>query len=132
MRRGAAAAAICLALAACVEQPGRSSGNATFVRHCSGCHGAGAAGDGPMAALVPGGVPDLTGLAARNGGVFPETYVVEAVTRISDFHADVVAMPDFGGLLDGPPRIHIAADGRRIETTAAVLAVVGHLRAIQR
>lgn len=38
---------------------------------CASCHGVSAKGDGPVAPLIKVRVPDLTRLAARDGGEFP-------------------------------------------------------------
>jgi mono/diheme cytochrome c family protein len=38
---------------------------------CSSCHGFEGRGNGPVARSLKAGVPDLTRIAARNGGVFP-------------------------------------------------------------
>ncbi len=121
-----------LALAACAapERPA-DVGRAAFAEHCAACHGAGAAGDGPMAIFVPSGVPNLRELAQRNGGTYPERHVVEVVTRISDKHDEIVAMPDFGALLAASPTVYTAPDGTRIGTDATILAISAYLAGIQ-
>lgn len=43
--------------------------------YCAVCHGADATGGGPMAGSLKTAPPDLTLLAARNGGVFPREQV---------------------------------------------------------
>jgi mono/diheme cytochrome c family protein len=53
-------------------------GAVAYVRYCVSCHGKGARGDGPLAADLRVAVPDVTTLAARSGGRFPE----ERVRRI--------------------------------------------------
>ncbi|WP_172292935.1 cytochrome c [Pseudoruegeria sp. HB172150] len=123
-------------LVACAPKPEpepmpETTGAASFRTYCAVCHGSGADGAGQLSVFVPTGVPDLRGLSSGNGGTFPDTYVVEVVTRISDFHAGVVAMPDFGPLLDGEPVVYTASDGTRIETNGAVLEIVDYLRLIQ-
>ena len=52
---------------------------------CSGCHGREARGDGPVAPFLTVKVPDLTRIAARRGGVFPE----EEIFKIVDGQADL-------------------------------------------
>ncbi len=126
-----AALAACTALPADDETPEAASGRALYDRHCVGCHGARGAGDGEMALLVPGGMPDLRTLSARNGGVYPRTHVVRAITRISELHDGLLSMPDFGGLLSAEPAVHTAPDGTRIATDAAVLKLADHLATLQ-
>lgn len=55
-----------------------AKGSVVYVRYCVSCHGKDARGDGPLAADLRVAVPDMTTLAARNGGPFP----VERVRRI--------------------------------------------------
>jgi mono/diheme cytochrome c family protein len=55
-----------------------AKGAVVYVRYCVSCHGKGARGDGPLAADLRVAVPDMTTLAARSAGRFPE----ERVQRI--------------------------------------------------
>ncbi|MDJ0631517.1 MAG: cytochrome c [Rhodobacter sp.] len=119
-----------LAAAGCVATPVQV-GRAAYQDNCSACHGARGTGDGTMAVFVSGGVPNLRGLAARNGGDFPEAHVVRVITRVSDLHEGIVAMPDFGALLDASPTVYTAPDGERIRTDATVLAIADYLESIQ-
>jgi mono/diheme cytochrome c family protein len=56
------------------------TGAELFKRFCSACHGAKAEGDGPVAASFKIMVPDLTRIAKRQGGTFPD----ERIHRIID------------------------------------------------
>lgn len=53
-----------------------------FQFHCAACHGAHGKGDGPVARALKIMPPDLTRIAERNGGVFPETAVFETITGL--------------------------------------------------
>lgn len=130
-RLGVAALTV-LGLAGCTapSQP-VSVGRAAFTENCSSCHGAQGRGDGPMSVFVSTGVPNLRQLRQRSGGEFPKTYVIEVVTRISDLHDDIVAMPDFGTLLGASPTVYMAADGQRIKTDSTILAIVDYLESVQ-
>ena len=46
-------------------------GPALYQAYCAVCHGKDAKGDGPMSKSLKAKVPDLTTMAARNGGTFP-------------------------------------------------------------
>jgi len=46
-------------------------GRELFQYWCASCHGLAGLGNGPLAPTLKRTVPDLTGIAARNGGVFP-------------------------------------------------------------
>ena len=55
------------------------SGKEMFTTYCSVCHGPDAKGAGPAAGALKTPPADLTQLAARNGGTFPELRVVGAI-----------------------------------------------------
>jgi len=55
--------------------------------HCAGCHGATGRGDGPVAPLMAVTVPDLTRIAARRGGRFPEDEVARIIDGLSPLAA---------------------------------------------
>ena len=56
-----------------------AEGKVTYVRYCVSCHGKTGLGDGPLAKDLRVPVPDLTTLAARNGGQFPYARVVRII-----------------------------------------------------
>ena len=56
------------------------SGSYTYRTYCASCHGPKAKGDGPLAESLRFHPPDLTQMAARNGGEYPK----ELVFRIVD------------------------------------------------
>jgi mono/diheme cytochrome c family protein len=59
-------------LAAFAAQADEPDGGKLFANHCAACHGALGEGDGPVAAALAVGVPNLRSLARRNGGELPE------------------------------------------------------------
>jgi len=56
-----------------------SSGKEMYGAYCAACHGAGGKGDGPASAALKYQSLDLTGLAKRNAGKFPELRVYGAI-----------------------------------------------------
>ena len=68
--------------------PAIEQGERIYKESCSGCHGANARGNGPVAPHLQVSVPDLTLLASRRGGSFP----VEEIYRIIDGQADLSAL----------------------------------------
>jgi mono/diheme cytochrome c family protein len=50
-----------------------------YVTWCGPCHGQNAKGNGPVAISLKTPPPDLTGIAARNGGTFPAEAVRERI-----------------------------------------------------
>jgi mono/diheme cytochrome c family protein len=71
--------------------------------HCAGCHGASGHGDGPVAPLMAIKVPDLTRIAARRGGRFPEDEVARIIDGLSPLAAHGTRhMPVWGYEFYGP------------------------------
>jgi len=54
-------------------------GAALFRDHCASCHGSLGRGDGPVATSLKVPPADLTQLAARNGGAFPDAEVASFI-----------------------------------------------------
>lgn len=52
-----------------------AKGGEMFQSYCAACHGKDAKGAGPASAELKTAPPDLTTLAKRHGGKFPEDYV---------------------------------------------------------
>jgi mono/diheme cytochrome c family protein len=50
-----------------------------FRSYCASCHGREGKGDGPVAPALNAKVPDLTTIAQRHGGVFPEKWVTDLI-----------------------------------------------------
>jgi mono/diheme cytochrome c family protein len=70
-------------IAACVgsgENRHRESGEQLFAEHCAACHGENARGDGIINSYLKVPAPDLTLIAARRDGHFPD----EEIYRIID------------------------------------------------
>lgn len=83
-----------VALAACSPFTGPQAGRSLYAQNCASCHGADARG---------GGGPDLTILAARNGGIYPRQQVLNKLDGYArgNFDYGTVEMPNFGDFLTG-------------------------------
>src|SRR5690606_16728544 len=107
------------------------SGMQLYEQLCASCHGVDGRGDGPVAPLIKVGVPDLTRLAARDGGEFP----AEDVRFIIDGRYDRRAhgardMPVWGWQLYDSSNPDPATE--RARTNLAIDRLVEYLRSIQR
>jgi len=58
---------------------GAELGRQLYADNCAACHGRYGGGDGPVAGALVVAPPDLTQLAARNGGEFPVRVVAEYI-----------------------------------------------------
>ncbi|MGJ8610806.1 MAG: c-type cytochrome [Octadecabacter sp.] len=124
-----------LALAGCVEEEldvGADAGAALFQSNCAACHGVDARGMGDFGQELFTMPPDLTVLAADNGGVFPTDYVLGV---IDGFHRDPAfsaAMPEFGADGLGPTVLVEDDNGDVTPIPARLLALGNWLESVQR
>jgi len=58
---------------------GAAGGEKVFQQLCAACHGIGAKGDGPVANSLTTKPADLTAIAARRGGTFPDQEISEYI-----------------------------------------------------
>lgn len=56
-----------------------TAGEIEYQQACASCHGSSGKGDGPVAAYMSTGVPDLTQISARNDGNFPFQDLIEMI-----------------------------------------------------
>jgi mono/diheme cytochrome c family protein len=84
------------------EPPQPYSGSGDYLAYCASCHGAEARGDGVIAKSLKKRPADLTQLARRNNGVFPEERVVTTIDGREPGTAHGGSdMPAWGGVLAG-------------------------------
>lgn len=122
-----------VALAACVElEPDASleAGQRAFAENCAACHGDDGRGAGEFGRQLFNIPPDLTGLSARNGGVFPRDFVMSTIDGYGRGTHFSAAMPEFGAL-DLGPAISVEQDGIATPVPATLLALAAYLESIQ-
>ncbi|SFJ56407.1 c-type cytochrome [Jannaschia pohangensis] len=108
-----------------------AEGAALFGDHCASCHGVGARGDGPMEAVLSVDVPDLTGLAARDGG-FRMFDVVAKIDGRDPLISHGGAMPVWGPVFDGVQSAFVRTDaGQPIVTSEGIAALATWLESVQ-
>jgi len=84
-----------------LQQAALHDGQALYVELCGVCHGEDAKGHGPAAAALSKPAPDLTLLAAGNGGEFPAAEVKKAITGQLPVAAHgTVEMPMWGKVFE--------------------------------
>jgi mono/diheme cytochrome c family protein len=124
-----------LLLMACVSGRGDSAddvraGGHIYRSSCAACHGENADGKGPVAQFLNVPVPDLTRIAARRNGEFPELEIFRTI----DGQAGLAAhgprhMPVWGYEFFDPNTDDETAHSR---ATQKVDSLVAWLRSIQR
>jgi mono/diheme cytochrome c family protein len=82
-----------------VSRTSAASGMEMYSQYCAVCHGTDGKGNGPAAPALKKAPTDLTQIAARNGGAYPDLKVLSILTS-----GDVVAhgskdMPIWGSVL---------------------------------
>ncbi len=107
------------------------AGQELYGLYCAQCHGTDATGNGPMAELLAVQTPDLTTLAADNGGVFP----AEAAARQIDGRARVLAhggdMPVFGPFFAGDETIVQVPTGQPMAVSRPLADLLAYLESVQ-
>lgn len=120
-----------LVLACTMEAPeitAQSDGAALFSEHCAACHGATGSATGPLAADLGLTPPDLTRIAARDGG-FDYARVMSV---IDGYKAPARSMPAFGDMLqEAEFTVFDTGDGIQSPVPIPLLALAQHLEAIQ-
>jgi len=76
-------------------------GRSLFQTHCATCHGADAAGNGPLAGALLLQPPDLTRLALSNDGIFPLERVLKRIDGTDPLVSHGSPMPVFGPYFEG-------------------------------
>jgi mono/diheme cytochrome c family protein len=108
-----------------------ASGEETYNRYCATCHGFDATGGGPMAPVLVLQPPDLTGLSARNEGVFPVTRVVMRIDGRDPLVSHGSPMPVYGDFFVGEELSLKTESGQPILTSPAVVDLVAYLQGLQ-
>lgn len=108
------------------------AGAALFEKHCAVCHGADAAGEGPLAPALLLQPADLTALSARNDGVFPLLQVVARIDGTDPLVSHGSPMPVYGPFFEGVQAVALKApSGQPVMVSQQIGDLVAYLERIQ-
>lgn len=109
------------------SSPAPKQGALTYKQYCATCHGVAGKGDGPAARALKVRPPDLTTLARRRGGKFPDAYVASVLRNGAKIEAHGTAeMPIWGPLF-------LALDSSfQSEANERIASIVAYLESLQR
>ena len=82
-----------------VKPTNAASGEEMYTNYCAVCHGTDAKGDGPAATALKKTPADLTQLAKKNGGKYPENHVSATIMTVDSPVHGSKEMPVWGPLL---------------------------------
>jgi mono/diheme cytochrome c family protein len=128
-----ALAALVSAGPACAADPDESllveSGRKSFQRHCSACHGMDGSGNGILKPVLRVAPSDLTRIAARRGGEFPDAEIAAFIDGRSFVAAHGSREMPVWGRIFGEP---VVEDGDAEEVVRGQLWIlVEYLKSIQ-
>ena len=108
---------------------GEDVGRTLYLRYCASCHGRNGRGDGPVAAALGEKPTDLTRIAAKHGGEFPFSAVVDAIDGTLTVRAHGVSeMPVWGDVFQGDPASPLE---QQILASGKILAITRYVRDLQ-
>ncbi len=118
--------ALATLLAGCSPWTSPQAGRSLYAQNCAACHGADAQGGAQ--------VPDLTRIAARAGGAYPQRMVLD---KLDGYARGAVAyqgaeMPNFGDLLVGRLTRVETDQGLSRQLPEPIVALDAYLRTLQR
>lgn len=117
-------------VSACAPRP-VEVGRAFFEQNCAACHGADGRG-GPLAATLDRPVPDLTRIAARNGGVFDRNAVMSVIDGYLRRSDPSHPMPEFGASFEGRVVMVESEPGVFLPTPEVLVGLADYLAGLQR
>lgn len=107
-------------------------GRDEYLVACAACHGEAADGNGEIATMFKDPVPDLTGIAARNDGVFPLLGVIQAIDGRAVVRGHGNPMPVFGNRYRAATDSADTLMGAEAVARSRVLELALYLQSIQK
>ena len=112
------------------EQVTATRGAQVFAENCAACHGANARGASDLPTAT-GTAPDLTLIAQRNGGTFPEIETMATIYGPAYHQSRGTIMPEFGAGDLGPLVVVEVEEGVGTPIPADLIALSEYLQSVQ-
>ena len=111
---------------------GGISGKDDFRHYCAQCHGLSGTGNGPVAPALKKKPTDLTQLAKKNGGIFPEQEVRDFIdgTKTTPSHG-TREMPIWGYQFSAPARTGSGSSFSNVNVQRKIDLLVAYVKSIQ-
>lgn len=106
-------------------------GQREYMNNCAACHGESGLGAGPIAEFLTVAVPNLTTLAAGNGGVFPFDRVFAVIDGRTPLGVHGGPMPIWGERYVAHAREVTTPMAAESEARGRILSLVYYLQSIQ-
>lgn len=118
------------ALTACATPPSRDSetGESLYAAFCAACHGEDARGDGVLKPYLKVAAPDLTLIAARRNGQFPQQDIYRIIDGQSSDDNAHRHMPLWGYEFYGEDADDQKAHQRASERVSSLVAYLEHIQ----
>lgn len=107
------------------------TGQYEYMNHCVSCHGESGVGDGPIAGILTVDVPDLTKLAANNGGEFPFLKTLMTIDGRTGVRGHGSNMPVWGDAFKAEAFEEAGPMGAELIARGRLLSVVEYVQSIQ-
>ncbi len=127
----AALALTAMAAQAAAQEGPTGVGALEYAQACAACHGSEGRGDGPFTKYLSVEVPDLTKLAARNGGSFPFDTVMKTIDGRGVRDAHGTPMPIWGDRFTVEAEEIMPPFDRQVVVYGRILALTLYLESIQ-
>ncbi len=97
-----------------IKQTSAASGKEMFAQYCAPCHGADGKGNGPAASAMKAPPTDLTQLAKKNNGKYPDGHVAQVLKQGGPGAHGSAEMPVWGPLFRSLDKYHDAVVQQRV------------------
>jgi len=123
--------ALIIAVSGAADAQDIRAGQELYQRYCIACHGPDGRGDGPMVRVLTVDPPDLTQLAAGNGGSFPRARVIWRIDGRDPLLAHGNEMPVYGDLFAGRDLAIRSETGEVMQSAQPMADLIAWLEALQ-